>query len=309
MKKLLIILALFPLLFFGCKKGGSTDEPKPEDELYSVNFSTNKFDESITPMTFKATTGKVNAIASSTQNFDLFDQLFFAVYKDNKLLITGQKKYSWSNISENGIKLRLPKGSYKFAIVGAYDIVNWNATDILKSTCNESTAINQIFASDILTFDVKSDSTYSPLKLNRISSSIELNSTDEMPTEVGSISIKGKNVVSDLFLFNKTLVSPRVEKSMLFNMAKSSSGPGQTIKTIAYPDRSKISTEISLEIFFYNKDRVLLGSKVIPKITIKENHKTILTGKLFDVLSKEGEGTFNSEVKEEYSKEVITQNF
>ena len=120
MKKSLIILALLPLLFFGCKKGGSTEEPKPEEKRYKLSFSTTGFNQNITSIQSKANTSNSNSLAVPAE--DKMSSLELLIFGGDGKLVYSKTNYLIDAFGmdipdSDKFNVKLPKGDYKVGMV------------------------------------------------------------------------------------------------------------------------------------------------------------------------------------------------
>ncbi|VTQ00361.1 hypothetical protein [Sphingobacterium daejeonense] len=309
MKKSLIILALLPLLFFGCKKGGSTDEPKPEEELYSIQFSSSIFLQQVNPMSKKA--ASVSVSNSSISEDDKFGKLYYLIYDSNDKLVYKNEKNveNYSPGSADFInKVELPKGNYIVLAIGSPKDVN--AGNGYKNIRLEAYDYEKhLFVSDIKSIVVKQDSIYSPLSLKRMSSSLEIQTTDEKPLEVSKIVLKCKNLPESFYPFNNKQ-DPYSFMQLEPKFIATKTAKGYNIKTILLADRTKESTVFDIEVKMYNKDNVFLGTKDIKNVTIKENHQTKLEGALFEAFQEKDKSTSLSvKINNTFAGTVITGKF
>ncbi|MFD1165212.1 hypothetical protein ACFQ2C_06295 [Sphingobacterium daejeonense] len=308
MKKSIIILALLPLLFFGCKKGGSTDEPKPEEKLYDVKFSVSPFSQSVEPMSIKSSTQQTNSKSLNVAN--LFRTLSYNLTDANgKYVTSGDITIfdAWNNFITGSLdfSLKLPKGHYKIGLLG-----DENSGPYSHSWEEIYFNLNQQhkFASDIVKFSVETDLSIPSITLNRISSQIEFEFTDQTSEENLNIKLSGK-VINNIFPFTKLVVENNIGTTIKswkhpFNVT------GHKENVIVFADLAKDATVINLQAEIYNRDNVLIGRKEIPNVTIKPNHITRLKGKLFDILeSNEKVNTFKAEIVEAFSPDIINQTF
>ncbi|MGX1639461.1 hypothetical protein [Sphingobacterium sp. NPDC055431] len=306
MKKSLIILALLPLLFFGCKKGGSTDEPKPEEKLYEVKFSANPFDQEIKPMNLKSTTS--NNIINQDNFKDMFGGLYYFIYDESgKNVASGASEAIGPNYNDIlNFNVKLPKGKFSLAVVGAPALQSVDPSKLENVFFTELGT--NTFSSEIKTINVEKDSTYSPIKLSRISSSIKVNIKDISPNEEVTLELRG-NVYGRIYPFSTNYSQTPVLKS--FGKIKTTpNSANHFFDIILFPQKPGTTTSINLEVLIFNNSNVLIGTKSIPGVVIKSNHKTILTGNVFDVLdSPEKKSIFKAEIVGDFSPEIINQTF
>ena len=303
MKKSILILALLPLLFFGCKKGSSTDEPEPEEKLYEVKFSTNSFDQFISPIK-----SSINTTAIPTDRFDplnYFFNLYYIVVNDENLVIANGSNMIFDadyNFITGSLdfKLKLPKGNYKIGLIGSNDYSGGHLSKhIADVSVNVST--NPVYFSDFKSFTVENDVTVNPLIINRVSSKLKINISDVAPSEPVTVKLF-ENKQSQLFLFDKRNdVYNYYEKLLgVFNIAGGSEN--NVLNAFVIPNRNDLTEKFNYEIRIYNTDNVLIGTKKISNVLLKENHITSLTGNLFDVIQPENTGdNFQAKINREYS--------
>ena len=306
MKKSLIILALLPVLFFGCKKGGSTDEPKPEEKLYEVKFSATPFSQTINPMS-KSSTSPTSSSAPVLEEW--FRALNYIVFDDNGKFITSGESMLFDTKNDFipgslNFSLKLPKGNYEIGLLGLNAAAGgdkWESVIVSHSP-------NHQFSSSIVKFTVEKDAVMPPIILNRISSKINFEFTDVTPKEKVTLRIIGK-FVDSVFPFSKT--KPAIYREFdLPTWSPEINSIKHNHEIVLLSDLSKESTLVDLEVTIFNNSRVSIGKKVIKGVSIKPNHITTLKGKIFDVISSsEAKNDFKAEIVKDYSKEVITQTF
>ncbi|OYD42909.1 hypothetical protein [Sphingobacterium cellulitidis] len=307
MKKSIIILALLPLLFIGCKKGGHTNDPMPEEHLFDVKFSASAFDQEIKPMNVKSTTKNTSTLNKIENPQDKFNSLIYLIYDENGKKVSEGRNYVYEEKYEDALNfnLKLPKGKYSIILAG----VDTNPrTEGKIEDIYFYGSINNVFCSDIVKIGVDSDSTYSPIKLSRITSTVKVDITDVSPDEEVTLELKG-NLYKGIYPFGTN----NYESANIQSISKLKVLPksvNNVFEIVLFPQKLKEASSVNLEIIIYNKSNVIIGTKSIPGVIIKSNHKTILTGKVFDVLeSKEKKSTFKAEIVGNYSSDIINQTF
>ncbi len=306
MKKALIILALIPLLFFGCKKGGSSDQIKPEEKLYEVKFSTNSFNQFISPMRSSTNTATIPVDRFDPLNY--FFELYYIVVNDKNIVIANGSNMIF-NADYNFItgsldfKLKLPKGNYKIGLIGSNDYSGGHLSQNISSV-SVNVRTNPIYFGEFKSFTVDNDVTVNPIVINRVSSKLKINISDVAPSEPVTVKLF-EYKQSQLFLFDKRNDIYNQSERLLgvFNIAGGSEN--NVLNAFVIPNRNDPAANFNYEIKIYNPDNVLIGTKKISNVILKENHITSLTGRLFDVIQTENTGNnFQAKITREYSNVI-----
>lgn len=306
MKKSFIILALLPLLFFSCKKGGSTDEPKPEEKLYEVKFSTNSFDQFISPMKSSTNTSTIPTDRFYPLNY--FWNLNYFVVNDKDIVIANGSNiifdadYKFYNGSLD-FKIKLPKGNYKIGFIGSND---YSGDQLSKhiNTVSVSVRGNPLYFGDLKGFTVDKDVTVNPIVVNRVSSKLKINISDAAPSEPVTVKLF-EYAQAQVFLADKGNDSYTYSERLLGTYNIAGNSENNILNAFVIPNRNDPTKEFNYELRIYNADNVIIGTKKISNVLLKENHITSLTGKVFDAIEPENTGSnFQAKINQEYSNVI-----
>lgn len=328
MKRSLSILALVPLLLLGCKKDETGNESKPENpqKLFKVNIQASTFSESVKPMQLLASKSSQIALVNETP---AITNLVLLVYDANGKLVTSKENYTVDNlynpiVGKDKFSLTLPKGKYKLGVIGhnrLYGGLNFylDPTDMyahsLKVERSEHFQANVMkvfirdsFFHDYKDFEIKSDTTLAPLKLTRLTSKLELNIEDKIVDEAAHILI-GNMINTTVYPFSKDKSSSHLEGYMDFSVSSKVGLTNTVLSTPIYSNLNKPDSKETISVRVYDKNYVLISYVNIPNVTLKPNHITKLSGKLFENYKKDADGEIGVEVMKEYSSTVIQQSF
>lgn len=325
MKKTLIILALLPLLFVGCSKSESND-PKPEEKLFKVNFSAKIMDIDLSPIGPKSSTSRsANTNELIKESINIIE---FFIYDSGNNLVGYQNSDLfdvYGLLQENALKfnLDLPKGEYKVAVIGK----SYSATTINKDLGYNSISIwyeqskiaereivkfTPIYAYKPASFSVSGVEMNNQLILKRLNSEVELIIKDEMPENAKYIFFGGTSsrYVSPFGAINNLAGKSFIE----FDLDTIRNKTDKILNATIIPEYFS-TTEApklkSYDILIYDKDYKYLGIKTINDVYFKENFKTKLVGSFFDTiegninpnsLSIEFDHSFSGEIVKDISK-------
>ena len=322
MKKSLIILALLPLLFFGCKKGGSTDEPKPE-ETFKVSINVTGFSQDITPMNKRSSSTKSASNASeplpiTTLELFVYTQQGNLVVKKTNFL----KDNNYNTIpGSEKFDLVLPKGNYKIGLLGhnrqyggivyTFDEREMNGHSLRVDGAGFD--FNKISVKDAYVHrysDVKlySDTTFAPFQMHRYTSKLNVKIEDKIPNEVSSIRVGG-SLVSTVYPFTNEKNPSYKESYFVFSTTNNVGKENVVLSTPIYPDANQPSRPMKIWISAYTADNTLLKSIQIDNLILKSNHVTTLSGKLFEGYNSNANSGLNPEFVMDFVKDEINVPF
>ena len=118
MKRVLFIVALLTVLFFGCKK----DSVKPVEELIEVTLSAEGFNQTFTPMGVKASAKNLLANTTTVPLSERMTKLELFVFDMQNKLVTS-KLNTLIDAAGNSITdsdkftVKLPRGNYRVKII------------------------------------------------------------------------------------------------------------------------------------------------------------------------------------------------
>lgn len=331
MKKLLIIITLFPALFYGCKKGSSDDvgTSQPEQELFDVKLTARGFEQTVEPITSKSIMKGSNKSSSKmVPPSDKPSGVRFLVYANNELIGSYHSSIydEKGNESKDGgnLSIQLPKGKYSVYAI-AYDgysgYFNWQDMHPSQFWFEfQSEQIGQysirrftpLFICRTFEFEVKGEEFNGTIELNRYSALLEIDIKDEVREEVDYI-LFGGNLSPDVLLEPSQAVNTGgVGMSSGYVLMDVSALHGQQKKVLSsvfYPKQystDNTSKPDNYEILFFDKNDKLLGSRTVDNVIFKENHITRLSGNLFDQLEDPTrDGLFSINLVENYNSSVI----
>lgn len=321
MKKTLVILALLPLLFFSCKKGGSTDEPKPEEQKFKVNFNAKLMGIDVSPMGLKSSTSKsTNNIYLTDESVDVIE---YFVYDNSENLVAHKVAKLFDNsgvFDESSLvyNIELPNGEYKVCVLGKSSLVN---------TVNESLGSDKISLMSIGTkyadrdiinftaiygfkptkFTVSNTATSNELILKRLSAQIELIIKDAIP-ENAKFLFFGGTLSNFVVPFNSPRNLPG-KAFIKFDLDSVRNNTDKVLRSSFIPEHLSTSEPFylkSYDILIYDKENKYLGTKTIENVYFKENYKTKLFGDFFDTLTENNKSNiFNIEFDHTYIGEIV----
>ncbi|WP_104381324.1 hypothetical protein [Sphingobacterium sp. HMA12] len=318
MKREIIVLALVPMLFFGCKKQKDDKSTEQSSEMIQVKFSTEGFQQKIEPRGSKASTitSGITAAGSEISNLQLL------VYDlQNKLIVRKENISESSKQIDNTFTFEIPKGRYKIGLVGHN--VNWST---MYFNINESNPllhelsvgihafpdfpVNTYYFSDAFVykykeFNFQSDTTLSPLTLNRLTSKLEINIEDAIPEDIKFILVGGK-INPILSPFTGITTNYNGKGYVVFDIGAEKLKTNTILATPIYPYLDKEDQPVQLEVLFFNSSYKQIGIKTIDKVVLKSNHITKLNGKLF---SNTSNGNLTTNLSLDYSKDILIGSF
>lgn len=323
MKKSIIILALLPLLFFGCKKGGSTDDHKPEEKLYNLSISSSGLHQTISNIQSKSSLSKNDQSIPIEDKMNSLELLIFGL--DGKLVLS-KTNYL---LEANGIdipnsekfNIKLPKGSYKIGIIAHNKSLQLGSNTAQSYHIFYTTVFDELFkrniydykelyASSLIPLKVESDATVSPIKLNRINSKFELEIKDQIPSEVSYILV-GNKLPNFIYPLNELEIYNFLYDGYIkFNVEALSGKTNQILTSNMFGKSVNSADGINVDILFFDKNYTLLGSKPANNVLFIPNKVTRLSGNLFDKLNNaEKTSSISVEFIKEYSEEILTVPF
>lgn len=323
MKKLIIILALMPLIISSCKKSNDETNSKVEEKLYKINLSLDGLKQELQPMAFKSGTNRNNELSEAEQA----NAVAVFIYGADNNLVAKKESYlidPYGNPEKDADKFNfdLPKGNYKISAI-AYDgsvLNNVNSLNSITMTyggyndnnVNRTIArYSEIYTSAVLPISVEKDETIDPLKLNRISSRIQIEIKDEIPAEVDYILVGGL-FVNRVYPFTDNPFSQSVTTNtyLKYNLSSQVGEKGVLLSSIIYPLNTNNENSDKLEVLMFSKTHVLLSTKIIEGLIVKPNHITKLSGNLFDEYNgREHSNSLAVEFVREYSDDQINIEF
>jgi len=320
-------MAIMPFLFSACSKSESNEIPKPEQELVKVSFSTEGFRQSVDPMSTKSSTKQAASGPVIEKGFynggGLINDLLLVVYNSkDELVFTEHRNASIisGQLSEiNGdFSLELPKGKYKVGVLGfthgaAQMYFDFNYTNRMLHQFGlamasgtgfdvEESFIRESFVYKYNDFTINSDTVVAPLKLERITSKLNIVMEDEIPVEARYIMLGGA-LNALIYPFQGTTDGNKYKGYVKFQIG-ASRVKNVTLSTPIYPTLGKEGDTNNLVALIYDENYVLIGQKTIPNIILKSNHITTLSGKMFDY-NADKTANFKATIVKEYSTDNI----
>lgn len=318
MKRKHILLALIPMLFFGCKKEDASKPHEQPSEMIQVKFSTEGFQQAIEPRGSKASTitSGIAAAGSEISNLQLL------VYDlQNKLIVKKENIKESSKQIDNTFTFEIPKGKYKIGLVGhnaSWSTMYFNLNESNPLLHELSMGIyafpefpvytyyfSDAFVYQYKEFDFQSDITLSPLTLSRLTSKLEITVEDAIPAEVKFVLVGGK-INPILSPFTGVTTNYNGKGYVVFDVGREALKTNTVLATPIYPYLDKEDQSIELEVLFFNASYKQIGAKTIDKVILKSNHITKLSGKLFKNTSN---GSLLTNLSVDYEKEILTGRF
>lgn len=313
MKIILTTLLLLPLLFLSCKKEDNRTVPKPENELVKVKFRTAEFEKTITPYGLLSST---SANRSGSTERAKITNLVLLVYDVHNRLVLTKENFTATRDSYLPVEgsfnfdLELPKGEYRIGLVGhnrQYGglIYTFDEREFDNHQLRVDGAVSSMFDLNIVTIrdsyyypyrdiTIKSDTTFAPFKMERLTARLELEILDEIPSEVAYILVGG-DIPMSIFPFSQTKSSISREGYISLYGGNSIGPKNVVLSSSIYPHFNGTSNTHKIQISMRNKDGRRVGYKAIDNVILKPNTITKLSGKLF---SDESGGARNAIVSE-----------
>lgn len=305
-------------LVMSCSK--NNDEPNPIDnsKLHELRFTVSGFNESHIPMDSKAAT------SSSTAASPINNILYVLLDKDLLPIDTLMRPVKGSASS---LSLKLPNGDYTLRAVG-FDNSNTHSLYTKYQLVFTRFIEKEIFKikdydiSDVFilnkSFKVSKDSTYSKLALKRITSKIELNILDKIPTEASYIEI-ATNSSSNFFTLSKDLkdnitypyntdfVSNVIDISSLRTLANQIISSNILTDDQKFTEQFERTSPVKINVLD-STGKVILGKEIL-NVRLLPNTITRLSGKLFEDINKDKNESFAVTIDQNFNSNVITQTF
>ncbi|MGB7526943.1 hypothetical protein [Sphingobacterium cellulitidis] len=307
-----ILLISFVYLLFSCSKEKLDYVQSQENQTFKIRFSASNFTQQIKPLDLKGSTKSNSEQVPSINVNDYFRILnYFVADENNKIIIHGNSHIFDSNDvfhkDKLAFNLELPKGQYKIGLLGSglgFSMIDNNILSI--SAASIGTAI---FASSLMPLKVEKDSIYEPILLKRLSSKLQIKITDLSPAEKLTIKLitNDRSQIRPFDRLNDDIFSSESEL-LVYDVLPNSNQ--NFIETYISPYiKNGVSEKFDFKLIILNQNQEILGIKEIKDVAFKENHITILTGNLFEILRNEKNNSFKSEIVEGYSEEKINQKF
>lgn len=322
MKKSLIILALLPLLFFGCKKGGSTDEPKPEEKLFKVTLKAKNLVQSINPISLSAS-NKTKASVQVPATSSPFGVDLLVYNEDGFYNRYHSTLFNESGTAVNGgdtFSLELPKGKYTVYALGYHGWAGdfywedlsfndfWFEFGFEQLGTYIARRYSPLYVCKSYKFDVINGSFYGEIDLKRFNAQLELEVTGNIPENVEYV-LFGPNLPAEVLLGGQYVTSTGSRGYVMMKVSDIRNSSNKILSTVFYP--REYSTDIinkpnNYEIVFLDKDYNLLSTRTVNDVIFKENHITKLSGDLFEGLKgPNSSGSMSVNIIEAYENEII----
>ena len=314
-------MALLPVLFLGCKK----DNVKPVEELIEVTLSAEGFNQTFTPMGLKASARNLMANTTTVPLAERMTKLELFVFDMQNKLVTS-KLNTLIDAAGNSIAdsdkftVKLPRGNYRVKIIAHNRTINISGAtldtyfiyyDYSKENPFKRNIIDykELYSTPFTEIKVENDSSFPAFKLSRINSNLQLEIKDEIPTEVSYILVGGK-LSYFIHPFNDAFTFYPSDGFIKFDVQSLVGKSNQLISSNIFGKGLTGNEAIDLDILYFSKDHILLGTKTAKSVIFKQNTITKLSGTLFEALQA-GEKTsgISTEFVKEYSTEIINKTF
>lgn len=297
-KRLLTLSSLILIFSAGCQKDDlKTTEPK--EELVTVKFTAENFDKTIAPFgLLSSTTGKNSAFAERAK----ITTLVLMVYDEYNRLVVKRENYTATNSYlpiEGSLKfnLELPKGNYKVGLLGhnrqnggglevAFDEREYDNHQLrVDGAVSGQFDLNIVFIRDAYYYPYKdiaiqSDTTFAPFKMERLTSRLDLEILDEIPSEVSTILVGGFIPMS-IFPFSETKESISRDGYVRFGVDQYAGQKNVVLSSPIYGRFNSSNKNQKLSISMWDKNNKFIASKAVSDVRFEPNSITKLSGNLF----------------------------
>lgn len=286
MKIVKLFLIFIPVIFFGCEKEEPNDEENPEVDV-NVKFNITGFKSEIFPL--KSSTN----VTSNSESDTLIRKLKFLVYnEENNLVKTIDQSLDDDNFGK--FELNLSKGIYKIGVVG----YNRGVFSELPAPSKiqymlfpkhgegpismDNSTNDEVFEYGINVFEIKSDTTFAPLELKRISAKLELKILDALPSASKWLLLRSEhdNQIR-LFSEDNLVVSEYFNGGgeVTHDLKGLENTTGNSFYSVIFPfAKSGSKFDVTFEIFA--TDRKLLYKQKIEDVEFKSNYLTRISGEI-----------------------------
>lgn len=330
MKRSYLFLSILSLTFvlLSCSKDKEQVTPESIDpsKLYNVEFSVGGFSESHRPFDKLATT-------KSTSSTQLINKILYVILDKDLLPIDTIMRDVHEKIST--VVVKLPLGKYTLRTIGynakpekgevslVYEkyknvFVNFFPIEI---DGFKSYNIEDVFVLN-KELNVIKDTVYSDLELTRLNSRLELNIQDKIPNGIKHIelSISSKTNLYGAFVSGGVydyITLPNYNQpqfnSSFIDVTNLTTLANQTLFTnvLTHEQRYTGFEErlSNVKINAYDTDGELVVTKEISDVKFVPNTITHLSGKLFEELGGEKNNSLAVTINEDYSSNIIKQQF
>ncbi|MEJ5146915.1 hypothetical protein [Sphingobacterium sp. MYb388] len=330
MKSVLTLLAIVPFLFYGCKKGEST-ETDPKEKLYQVTLKTSGLEQSIRPLNLKTSSANTAQSMSDIENPDNPTGIDFLIYgKDGLVKQIHSSFYNVNGTPITGadqIKLELPTGKYSvyaLAYNGYFGDFYWEDTTVENFYFNFNHTVQgasthvinycSIFRNPnkLVAFEVGETPVTANIQLSRFNSKIEFKVTGIIPNHVDYILLQGPHS-KDVLLHSPTTINTGSTTGYLrLNVNDIRNQQEKILSSIFYPraySTDKVSKPENFEIQYFDKENKILGRRAVKDVIFKEGHITRLSGDLFGSIDNpSGSASIKVDIIKDYNNSIINKD-
>lgn len=322
-----IVISLVLFLLIGCKK--DNEHTSNSDRLFDVTFTAKEFQQDLTVISEKKATNLVSNQSPEDYFRSRYSRIRFLIFNSNGDIAINLDRSMIPYLNEETTEdfwkfnIQLAKGTYK---VGA---VFYNAEEgaplFIKDKINGNHYLDifnlseEVFVKKFTEFVVSSDSTYSPIELNRLNGLLMVQLSDAVKSEAASFRISySQYSIINPFL-NELYIGDEENyftQSLSFSL-KDSVGKENTIfQTPILPKSSTNGSNFDITLSLFDNKGKLIGSKKVNNVLIKSNYRTKLTGPIFDLITEtptnpesKNKSNFKIEMNTIYNNNIINKEF
>lgn len=271
MKIHLSMFSFLTLCLFSCGKDGS---PEPESsDLYPINFYVTGFDKVVVD-------GKNTDFSPSEGESigDYMRYLHYYIYDSGGNLVKninqGNENADFGNISD-----KVKAGTYTVAFIGSTNDDPVGSTAYLSTVRVISSGVDDELYFKKITITVGKDDVEENVKLDRVTSFLQLKLLEVLPAEVARVDFTVVNDYSNFQISSESVITSgtKCEKKVSKTLANESERTNVTFNLSILNDVAPLTVSIGC----FNEKGVSVKALGIQNVQCVRNKTTILSGKLF----------------------------
>lgn len=300
MKRFSIIIVFVFLIVIGCKKSDTVDNQ--DKKKYQVEFNVDNF--KIDQFPLKGSTSQ-----NSTET-PLITKLRLYIYDAESNVVEVNDQYL-DNPNFGNFQSELISGTYSIGILGYTNgdiskesnanthFIRFPVVENDPIVSNKST-VTEVFEFGYDTVIIKSDTTFQPFNLKRVTSTLEVKILDNIPNNAGWLLIS-TNQDNKMRMFSKNLLVPdwnfiHDAGVYKFDLRQLKGTAGNSFKSAIIPN-VKDGNNFDVYISVIDENKKGLFNNMVKNVNFKSNYLTRLTGELNSVTSKK----FSINIVKEYT--------